>query len=74
MNQIYATYSMMTGLLSTIAVGILLLLIISVIVITIVIWFPDDQKEEQDSAVEEVKIFTFRNFQSPTKTGGSVNP
>ena len=45
----------MTGLLSTIAVGILLLLIISVIVITIFIWFPDDQKDDQDAAFEEVR-------------------
>ena len=55
LNQIYATYSMMTGLLSTIAVGILLLLIISVIVITIFIWFPDDQKDDRDTAFKEVR-------------------
>ena len=65
MNQIYATYSMMTGLLSTIAVGILLLLIVSVIVITIVIWFPDDQKDDQNTPVEEVKTSEFYNFQFP---------
>ena len=52
--QIYATYSMMTGLLSTIAVGILLLLIVSVIVITIVIWFPGDQ-EDHHNKLEEVR-------------------
>ena len=53
-NQIYATYSMMTGLLSTIAVGILLLLIVSVIIITIISWFPDDRKEEHH-LLEEVR-------------------
>ena len=45
---------MMTGLLSTIAVGILLLLIVSVIVITIVIWFPDEQKDHPNT-LEEVR-------------------
>ena len=54
LNQIYATYSMMTGLLSTIAVGILLLLIVSVIVITIVIWFPDEQNDDHKS-LDEVR-------------------
>ena len=53
-DQIYATYSMMTGLLSTIAVGILLLLIVSVIIITIISWFPDDRKEEHH-LLEEVR-------------------
>ena len=55
LNQIYATYSMMTGLLSTIAVGILLLLIVSVIVITIVIWFPDEQNDDQSTDFDEVR-------------------
>ena len=76
LNQIYATYSMMTGLLSTIAVGILLLLIVSVIVITIVIWFPDDQKDYQDTAFKGVRNYKFKfyNFLLNPQSGWDVRP
>ena len=72
-SKIYATYSMMTGLLSTIAVGILLLLIVSVIVITIVIWFPDDQSDDQSTAFDEVRNPKFL-LQLHNNTGEVANP
>ena len=40
--QIYTTYSMMTGLLVTIAIGFLIVLILAVILITIMFWFDND--------------------------------
>ena len=50
--QIYTTYSMMAGLLVTIAIGFLIVLILGVILITITFWFdkdPGNVKEVQMS-------------------------
>ena len=52
LRQIYKTYSMMAGLLVTIAIGFLIVLILGVILITITFWFdkdPGNVKEVQMS-------------------------
>ena len=52
--QIYKTYSMMAGLLVTIAIGFLIVLILGVVLITITFWFdkdPGNVKEVQMSTL-----------------------
>jgi len=52
--NIYKTYSMMAGLLVTIAIGFLIVLILGVVLITITFWFdkdPGNVKEVQMSTL-----------------------